>query len=215
MKLTKGMRLRFAAGHLVDVLPVAVVRAAIVASTALSFAQRARSEAIAYCAELKELNNYAISGQRFAQIIGPPRSGNYNEAKLSLIGWTNCAFYGTRTYTCDSTEFKSQEEAAKAHQRIGQDILNCFGGTWAYASEQVSPDFVVLHPKLGPASITLNLGETDNKTHSHPLTEQPPGAWSRKTGRDEPRGTQQAAVAQDWLFFETCTRGGQYPNISE
>jgi hypothetical protein len=165
MKLTIGVRLRVATGCLVDVLPVAVVGAAIVASTALSFAQGARSEAITYCAELKELNNYAMSSQRFAPIIGQPRSGNYNEAKLSLPGWKNCAFYGTRTYTCDSQELKSQEEAAKAQQRIAQEILTCFDGTWAEAPEQMGPDFIVLHPKLGPASITINLGETDSKTH--------------------------------------------------
>jgi hypothetical protein len=29
----------------------------------------------------------------------------------------------------------------------------------------MGPDFVVLHPKLGPASITLNLDETDRGAH--------------------------------------------------
>ena len=53
----------------------------------------------------------------------------------------------------------------KAQQRIAQDILSCFDGTWAEAPEQMGPDFVVLHPKLGPASITLSLDETDSKTH--------------------------------------------------
>jgi len=144
---------------------MAVLGAALVASTASALAQGARSDVVSYCAALKELNNYAMSSQRFAPIVGQPRSGNYNEAKLSLPGWNNCAFYGTRSYTCDSTEFNSQEQAAKAQQRIAQEILACFDGTWAEASEQMGPDFVVLHPKLGPASITLNLGETDGKTH--------------------------------------------------
>jgi hypothetical protein len=166
MKPTPRIRLTVALACAVNMSrPAAAVIAAMVGSTTLSSAQGSRTEAIPYCAELKELNNHAMSSQRFAPIIGQQRSGNYSETKLSLTGWTNCAFYGTRTYTCDSKELKSQEEAAKAQQRIAQEVLGCFDGTWAEASEQMSPDFVVLHPKLGPASITLSLGETDSKTH--------------------------------------------------
>jgi len=123
------------------------------------------SKPIPYCQELKELNNYAMSQRRFAPIIGMPKEGNYRATSLTLTGWVNCGFYGTTTYTCDSTERKSHDEAAKAQQRIAQEILNCFEGTWAEAPDQMGPDFVVLHPKLGPASITLNLDETDGGTH--------------------------------------------------
>jgi hypothetical protein len=122
-------------------------------------------EPVPYCGELKELNNYAMSQRRFAPIIGMPKEGNYRATSLPLTGWTNCAFYGTTSYTCDSTELKSHEEAARAQQRIAQEILDCFGGTWAEAPEQMGPDFVVLHPKLGPASITLNLDETEGGRH--------------------------------------------------
>jgi hypothetical protein len=118
-------------------------------------------ESVSYCQELKELNNYAMSQRRFAPIVGLPKEGNYRATSLPLTGWINCAFYGTTTYTCDSTELKSHEEAARAQQRIAQEILDCFAGTWAWAPEQMGPDFVVLHPKLGPASITLNLDETN------------------------------------------------------
>lgn len=145
--------------------PGAAIVAGVIASTGASFAQGSRAEAVPYCAELKELNNYAMSRQRFAPIIGQPRSGNYRETSLPLTGWTNCAFYGTTAYTCDASELKSQEEAAKAQQRIAQEILSCFDGTWAEAADQMSPGFVVLHPKLGPASITLNLDETNTKMH--------------------------------------------------
>jgi hypothetical protein len=122
-------------------------------------------ESVPYCQELKELNNYAMSQRRFAPIIGMPKEGNYRATSLPLTGWINCAFYGTTTYTCDSAELKSHEEAATAQQRIARDILDCFAGTWAEAPEQMSPDFVVLHPKLGPASITLNLDETEGGRH--------------------------------------------------
>src|SRR5215475_13268999 len=123
------------------------------------------SEPVPYCQELKALNNYAMSQRRFAPIIGAPKEGNYRATSLTLTGWINCAFYGTTTYTCDSEELKSHEEAARAQQRIAQEILDCFGGTWAEAPEQMGPDFVVLHPKLGPASITLNLDETEGDRH--------------------------------------------------
>jgi hypothetical protein len=123
------------------------------------------SRPVPYCQELNELNNYAMSQRRFAPIIGMPKEGNYRATSLALTGWVNCAFYGTTSYTCDSTELKSHDEAARAQQRIAQEILNCFEGTWAEAPEQMGPDFVVLHPKLGPASITLNLDETDGGSH--------------------------------------------------
>jgi hypothetical protein len=106
-----------------------------------------------------------MTRQRFAPIIGMPRSGNYRETSLPLPGWANCAVYGSNTYTCDSAELASRDEAVKVQQKIAQEILSCFDGTWAESSEQIGPDFVVLHPKLGPVSITLNLGETDSKTH--------------------------------------------------
>jgi len=122
-------------------------------------------ESVPYCQELKELNNYAMSQRRFAPIIGQPKEGNYRATSLPLPDWTNCAFYGTTTYTCDSAELRSHEEAARAQQRIARDILDCFAGTWAEAPEQMGPDFVVLHPKLGPASITLNLDETEGGRH--------------------------------------------------
>jgi hypothetical protein len=116
---------------------------------------------IAYCEELKQLNNLAMSKGRFAPVIGSPREGNYYETKLPLTGWTNCAFYGPATYTCDSPDYKTEQEAKAGQSQIADDILACFAGTWAEAPEQTSRDFLVLHPKLGPASITLNLDRTD------------------------------------------------------
>jgi hypothetical protein len=166
MGLKPVIWLMVAAARCISVLrPASLIIAGLAASTASSIAQGPRPEAIPYCAELRELDNHAMSSQRFAPIIGRPRAGNYRETKLSLTGWNNCAFYGTNTYTCDSAEFTSRDEAAKAQQRIAQEILGCFAGTWAEAPEQMGPDFVVLHPKLGPASITLNMGETDAKSH--------------------------------------------------
>jgi hypothetical protein len=85
-----------------EALRAAAVAAGVVASLTFSFVQAVGAEAVPYCVQLRELNNYAMSNQRFVPIIGQPRSGDYRETSLPLTGWTNCAFYGTTTYTCDS-----------------------------------------------------------------------------------------------------------------
>ena len=123
------------------------------------------AEPVQYCSQLKELNNLAMNRERFSPVLGPAKEGNYRGTKLALAGWMSCAFYGTSTYTCDSPELISYEEAARTQQQIAKDILSCFEGTWAEASEQMGQDFVVLHPKLGPASITLNLDQMDGGSH--------------------------------------------------
>ncbi len=131
----------------------------LVASTAAGLAQGTSD--MSYCTELKQLNNLAMSQGRFAPIIGKPREGNFRDTTLPLTGWMNCAFFGETTYTCDSAELKTAQDAVEAQSRIAKDILTCFAGTWAEAPEQTSTDFLVLHPKLGPASITLNIDQTD------------------------------------------------------
>jgi hypothetical protein len=63
---------------------------------ALAGAVLAQGVAVPYCADLKNLNNLAMSRGRFGPIIGDPREGNFRETKLALTGWMNCAFYGRR-----------------------------------------------------------------------------------------------------------------------
>jgi hypothetical protein len=138
-----------------------MTRLVFAAALAVSIASALAQDGVSYCSELKELNNHAMSRDRFAPIIGKPREGNYRETTLPLTGWLNCAFYGPTTYTCDSPELKTAQDTLQAQSRIAKDILACFAGTWAEAPEQSSADFLVLHPKLGPASITLNLDQTD------------------------------------------------------
>jgi len=132
---------------------------ALVASAGAVLAQSASD--LPYCADLKQLSNLAMSRGRFAPIIGQPREGNFRDTTLPLTGWMNCAFYGATTYTCDSPVFETAQDAIEAQRRIAKEILACFAGTWGEAPEQTSTDFLVLHPKLGPASITLNLDRTD------------------------------------------------------
>jgi len=118
-----------------------------------------------YCPDLKHIANLAMTRERFASIIGKPREGNFRDTSRPLTGWGDCAFYGTRTYTCDLRGFKSEEEAAVAQREIAGQILSCLE-TWDEAQEQTSTaNFIVLHPRLGPASITLNLDQTNDGQH--------------------------------------------------
>jgi hypothetical protein len=133
--------------------------AGLFASAGVMLAQGASD--VPYCVDLKQLNNLAMSQGRFSPIIGKAREGNFRDTTLPLSEWKNCAFYGTTTYTCDSPAFETAQDAIEAQGRIAKDILACFAGTWTEVPEQTSSDFLVLHPKLGPASITLNLDRTD------------------------------------------------------
>jgi len=141
------------------VMTLLVVGSAIFATCSMA------QESVPYCSELKQINNYAMTSERFAPIVGEPRTGNYRTTTLPLTGWTDCLFYGTSTYTCDSPGLKTRGEAASTQQRIARDLLACFAGTWIEAPDQMSPDFIVLHPKLGPASITLNLDQNESGEH--------------------------------------------------
>ena len=143
---------------------------ALVASSLAALAQDAPAEAIPYCPELKQVTNLAMTRERFASIIGKPREGNFRDTNLPLRGWKDCSFFGTATYTCDSQALKTAAEAAEAQLRIAQQILACLGTTWTEVKDRSSPGYVVLHPALGPLSMTLSLDETDKKEHVLRLT---------------------------------------------
>jgi hypothetical protein len=119
---------------------------------------------------LKQIANLAMTRERFASIIGKPREGNYRDTTLPLPGWNDCSFYGAATYTCDSHAMRTAEEARSAQTRTAQEILACLGPTWAEAPDQSAIDFIVLHPALGPASITLSLDQTETREHVVRLT---------------------------------------------
>src|SRR6266699_2461675 len=143
---------------------------ALAASAVSALAQNAFSEAVPYCADLKRVAALALAGDRFVSITGTPRDGNFRDTSLPLTGWKDCSLYGQGTYTCDSQEFKTVEEAEKAQARIVDQILSCFAGTWLEIKDRSSPSYVVLHPARGAASITLSLDENDNKEFAVRLT---------------------------------------------
>lgn len=120
------------------------------------------SPPVPYCDVLKRIANMAMTRERFAPIVGKPREGNFRETTLPLPGWNDCAFYGPNYYTCDSVPLRTAEEAKQALARMSRDMLSCLGTTWEEVKEESSETYTLLHPKLGPASLALNLDQTDN-----------------------------------------------------
>jgi hypothetical protein len=132
---------------------------------AVASAQDAASEPPAYCAELKRVAALAATKERFASIAGKPREGNFVETTLSLTGWRDCALYGAATYTCDSREHNSAEEAERVEAGLAWQIKSCLGEGWAFASARSSASYVALHDVTRPISITLSTDETADKKH--------------------------------------------------
>jgi hypothetical protein len=130
-----------------------------------ALAQGATSEAPAYCSELKRVAALAATKERFASIAGKPREGNFLDTSVALTGWRDCALYGSATYTCDSGELNSAQEAEQAQADILLQIKSCLGEGWVIAPERASPSYVVLHDMMRPISITLSTDETADRKH--------------------------------------------------
>ena len=89
---------------------------------------------------------------------------------LVLAGWKDCSLYGAATYTCNSAEMDTAEEAEEARRDILDQVKSCLGAGWAEAAERSSPSYVVLHNAARPVSITLSTDQTDSKRHVVRLT---------------------------------------------
>jgi hypothetical protein len=133
---------------------------ALAGSTATTAAQ----DASAYCSDLQQIVSLAMTKGRFSDIAGKPQQGDFHDTSLPLAGWRNCSLYGTSTYTCDSVEVDTAEQAEAAQAAILQQVKACLGQGWSEADGRSSPSHVVLHSALRPVSITLSMDATDNKT---------------------------------------------------
>lgn len=123
------------------------------------------AEVPSYCAELKQVAALALTRDKFASIIGAAREGNFLDSKIILPGWVDCAFYGRRTYTCDSQAFKTAEEGNAAHGTVLEEVKSCLRGSWAEDESRASPGYVVLHDERQPASITISTDLTEKGEH--------------------------------------------------
>jgi hypothetical protein len=147
------------------------IRAVVLAtSPATALAQTARSQAPSYCFDLSRVVDLAVTKERFASIAGRPRPGDFRDARVVLANWKDCSLYGAATYTCDSAEMETAEEAERARAAILDQVKSCLGAGWAEATDRSSPSYVVLHNAARPVSITLSTDQTDNKRHVVRLT---------------------------------------------
>lgn len=125
----------------------------------------AATEMAPYCHDLRRVAALAASKERFAAIAGKPREGNFLETSLVLANWSTCALYGAGTYTCDSRELNSAQEAEQAQAHLLHEIKTCLGETWSKAMDRSSSSYVVLHNAARPISITLSTDETNDGRH--------------------------------------------------
>jgi hypothetical protein len=138
---------------------------ALASLPAIALAQGARPQAPSYCFDLSRVVDLAMTKERFASIAGRPRQGSYVGTSLVLADWKDCSLYGAATYTCDSSEMDTAEEAEKARAAILDQVKSCLGAGWAEAAERSSPSYVVLHDAARPVSITLSTDQTDSKKY--------------------------------------------------
>ena len=125
------------------------------------------ADATAYCPDLKRLAALAATKDRFAGVAGRPREGNFLETTLPLAGWSNCAIYGRRSYTCDSDKVATAAAAEKRQAKILNEVKECLGDDWSEVKERSSSSYVVLHDARSTTSITLStdISEGDHLVH--------------------------------------------------
>jgi hypothetical protein len=138
---------------------------ALASLPAIALAQGARSQAPSYCFDLSRVVDLAMTKERFASIAGRPRQGDFRDTRLMLADWKDCSLYGATTYTCDSSEMDTAEEAEKARAAMLDQVKACLGAGWTEAAERSSPSYVVLHDAARPVSITLSTDQTDRKKY--------------------------------------------------
>jgi hypothetical protein len=144
---------------------LAIMAVVLATLPATALAQAARPPAPSYCFDLSRVVDVAVTKERFASIAGRPRPGNFRDARVVLADWKDCSLYGAATYTCDSAEMETAEEAERARAAILDQVKSCLGAGWAEAADRSSPSYVVLHNASRPVSITLSTDQTDNKKH--------------------------------------------------
>ena len=138
----------------------AYIGAAMMASISAGATARA-DDVPPYCAELRQVAAAALAKDKFAGIIGKPRAGNYLDTTVALPSWEDCAFYGTRTYTCDSGAFKTAEDGDRTLAKILGEVKACLRDGWAEDQSRASPGYVVLHDNRQMAAITINTDRTE------------------------------------------------------
>ena len=95
---------------------LAILALPLASLPATALAQTARAPAPPYCFDLSRIVDLAVTKERFASIAGRPRPGDFRDTKLVLAGWKDCSLYGAATYTCDSAEMDTAQQADEARR---------------------------------------------------------------------------------------------------
>ena len=111
---------------------------------------------IAYCPDLRRVVTLALTKEKFGAIAGKPRHGDFFDTLLPLAGWKECSLYGTRTYTCDSRDLASVEEAAKLQVELLDEMKSCLGEGWAEDADRSSSAYAVLRTSRIPVAMTVS-----------------------------------------------------------
>src|SRR5262249_17175215 len=101
-------------------------------------AQDARRQAASSCFDLRRVVDLAMTKERFASIVGGQRQGSFQDTSLVLKDWKDCSLYGAATYTCDSSEMDTAEEAEKAQAATLQQIKASLGAGRAEATQRAA-----------------------------------------------------------------------------
>jgi hypothetical protein len=137
----------------------------LVVATDCAHGQSTAAPTASYCSHLKRVAALALSHEKFASIAGKAREGNFLETTLPLPGWSDCSLYGAGTYTCDSRGLTSLSAAEQAQAATLREIADCLGDTWTEALDRSSANYVVLHSRAAPLSITLSTDQTEKNEH--------------------------------------------------
>lgn len=143
---------------------LAMLAVATASLPATALAQNTR-QSPPYCFDLSRIVDLAVTKERFASIAGRPRQGDFRDATVVLPDWKDCSLYGAASYTCDSAEMNTAQEAEKARSAILRQVKSCLGAGWSEAAERSNPSYVVLHDRARPVSITLSTDQTDGNKH--------------------------------------------------
>jgi hypothetical protein len=130
--------------------------------------------AAAWCPDLGRAADLAATN-KLAFIAGPPREGSFRDATLPLAGWRDCSLYGTRTYTCDTRAFTTDEQAETALAALVTEVKQCLGDAWRKDDSRSSPGYVVLRNDGDAVSMTLSTDTRGDGEHVVHLTIFPRG----------------------------------------
>ena len=144
---------------------LAILAVAVASLPTAALGQNARSPAPPYCFDLSRIVDLAVTKERFASVAGRPRQGDFRDASVVLPDWKDCSLYGAATYTCDSAEMDSAEDAAKARSATVRQVKSCLGAGWAESADRSNPSYVVLRNSARPVSITVSTDQTDSRKH--------------------------------------------------